>query len=119
MEAESKIAEVLEHYRRVLALSREQLTALEGGRIEELPAILQRKADTVEAAGLIMAELKASPDDAVQSAVREGLGSLAELMTEVVEIEDRCQKLCAPPEATPPPAPPRSQVASLYQQRRK
>lgn len=115
---EELISEVEEKYGLVLKLAEEQYTLLKEGRIHELPPVIQEKAETVEAAGLIMSGLKEFKSDEDQAVIREGIARLSALVEKVMELEDRCQKLYAAPIPTPKAAP-AGRVASMYQKQRR
>lgn len=115
---EELIAEVEEKYGLVLKLAEEQYALLEAGRIQELPPVIQEKAETVEAAGKIMSELREYKSDGDQAVIREGIAKLSALVEKVMEVEDRCQKLYSAPITTPKAAP-AGRVASMYQKQRR
>lgn len=110
MDSYAKIREVESKYRLILDLSQLQLACLEGGRYEELPDIIHRKAVVVDEAGVIMTELRSAPDESVRAAVNAELQKLAQLVAAVMRIEDRCQGFL-PSQA---PLTSKSRAASLY-----
>ena len=118
MNPNSDIALVEEIYGRILVLANEQHALLLDGRIADLGPVIQKKADAVEEAAVVMAKLKGYAGEENQRIIREGIKRLSLLVAEVMEVEDRCQKLYAAPLPTPK-APPAGRVASLYQKNRR
>lgn len=113
METAEKLGAVLDRYKLVLELARTQRAMLESGKIEDLPAVLDKKSRAVEEAGVFMAELRALDGEKEKALVREWLPRLTSLVEEVMTLEDICQRWCAPRKPKAPAAP--SRVASLYQ----
>lgn len=110
-EAREKLNLVRQKYETVLSLATEQQAMLEKGALEDLPLLLSRKAQAVDEAGKLMAQLREPGDAAVRRVIQEGLVELASLVEEVMLIEDRCSKPFQPIEVKPAQA---RQVASLY-----
>lgn len=110
-QAREKLNLVRQKYETVLGLALEQQTLLEKGTLEDLPLLLSKKAQAVDEAGKLMAELREPGDALVRRVIQEGLVELAALVEQVMLIEDKCSKPFEPIEVKP--AQPR-RVASLY-----
>lgn len=111
MNLDEKLQSVEESYRRVLALTRTQLELIKAGKFDELGAILQKKSDEIESTGIVIAELKTLTGLREREALKRTMVKLGAIIDQVMEIENHCQKECAPPAA---PALPRAAAANMY-----
>lgn len=111
MDIEEKFLKIEDRYLRVLELTKLQLDLIEKGNFEALGNVLQEKAGQIEAAGLVMAELKTLTGAAERERIKTGMVKLGAIIDRVMELENRCQGKVAIPTA---PAVPRAAAANLY-----
>lgn len=111
MTLDEKLQSVENRYLRVLELTRTQHELIRAGKFDELGGVLQKKSDEIESAGIVIAELKTLTGTREREALKTTMVKLGGIIDQVMEIENLCQKACAPPAA---PVLPRAAAANMY-----
>lgn len=97
-------------YARVLELTDRQEECLGTGRLAELQPLLGAKEAALAEAGALLAQARASGEEAWPPGARETLRRVGALLGALVTAEDRCRSLAPPPAPSPPP----NRVAAAY-----